>query len=461
VAFGIARTALGLSRAASVLSAVLVLLSPAVLASSLTDLSLASESLASALVGCGCLAVLARRDWLCAALLLIALLTKETAAWAPFAAAVTVLLRPEREGRPRRLLAAVLVLAPVVFWLGLRLAFYGGIGGSYATAYWPLAGFLRLTLWKLTHLDHLFVMQEIPATEGRWAPADLVFRIGAAALVFLLLIPWALTGLRSAMGWVTARERRWPAADGALLVTLWAGMGLGFHFALALSNPSYASAAVVFAWPAVVAEVARRGPMLRLGLAACSVLSLAQMSHFLGVSTQLWGQGPTTSIFDAVRAMNAALNQIPTEIKQVYVLSAGGLVPANPDYVRALLGENAEIIRIADVEWNCSDAAEHVVFDHDSIGGVVTLDAAVPKCGRFFFAVPQIGASALVDGQIRRNAWFSYELPEARLEERAEPTDLSLEPGRRVIVHVRTRGPARFIIERGRADGGIAWFDTP
>jgi hypothetical protein len=91
---------------------------------------------------------------------------------------------------------------------------------------------------------------------------------------------------------------------------------------------------------------------------------------------------------------------------------------------------------------------------------VVTLDAATPKCARFFFAVPQIDSSVLVDGQIHRNASISYEMPEARLEERTKQFDLSLEPGRRLVARIRTRGPARFIIERGRADGGIAWFDT-
>ena len=52
---------------------------------------------------------------------------------------------------------------------------------------------------------------------------------------------------------------------------------------------------------------------------------------------------------------------------------------------------------------------------------------------------------------------MSYELPEV------DPTkgpDPSLFLGRRMTVHVRPNGPARFIIEHGRPDG-IAWFDTP
>jgi hypothetical protein len=464
VAFSIARTALGLRTAASMLSAVLVLLSPAVLASSLMDLSLASESLASVLVGCGFMAVVARRDWLCAVLLMIALLTKETAVWAPFAAALTVLLRPEREGGPRRPLAAAGMLVPFVLWLGLRLAFYGGIEGGYATAYSPLAGFLRLTGWKLTHLDYLFVMQEIPVTEGRWALADLAFRVGMAVLVLLLLLPWALTGLRAARDRVkeAVRGRRWPAADGALLVTLWGGLGLAFHFALTVSNPSYASTAVMFAWPAVVAEAARRGLAIRIGLAACSVLSLAQMSHFL-VGIFLPPLHPYMALnFEINRSMQATLRQVPADVRQIFIISSpAALAPADPAYLRAFLGLSAEIVHIVNMDWTCTEGGARVSFDHSiSIDGV-TISATLPGCATFEFDNAQIQASAFSGGHLRRNDSIMYELPQAHFLERSRPTDPGLEVGRAMIVHVHPRGAARFIIEHGGADGGPASFDVP
>ena len=463
VAFTIARTALGLRAAASVFSAVLVLLSPAVLEYSIWQVGFASGSLASALVGCGFLAVLARRDWLCAALLMIALLTKETAAWAPFAAALTALLRPEREGASRRMLAAALMLSPFVLWLGLRLAFYGGLGGSYATAYSPLAGFLRLTGWKLTHLDYLFVMQ-VPATDGRWALVDLAFRVGMAVLVFLLLLLWALTGLRAAMARVkeAMRGRCWPAVDRALLVTLWAGLGLAFHFALALSNPSYATAAVMFAWPAVVAEVARRGLALRIGLAACSVLSLAQMSHFL-VGTFLPPVRPYMALnFEIDRSMQAALRQVPANVRQIFVISSpAALAPANPAYLRTFLGLSAEIVHIINMDWMCTEARAQVSFDHSISADGVTISASLPDCASFEFDYAQIEGSAFAGGRLRRNDWITYELPGAHFLERSRPTDPGLEVGRAMIVHVHPQGTARFIIEHGGPDGRLASFDVP
>src|SRR5215472_2665367 len=65
LAFAIARRALRLGDAASVLAAALVLMSSAVLEFSLVVLGAASESFATLLLGCAFLAVLAHRDMLC------------------------------------------------------------------------------------------------------------------------------------------------------------------------------------------------------------------------------------------------------------------------------------------------------------------------------------------------------------------------------------------------------------
>jgi hypothetical protein len=51
---------------------------------------------------------------------------------------------------------------------------------------------------------------------------------------------------------------------------------------------------------------------------------------------------------------------------------------------------------------------------------------------------------------------MTYELPEADPKQ----SQSSFFLGRRMTVHVRPNGPARFIIEHGGPDG-IAWFDIP
>src|SRR5262249_21629326 len=137
-------------------------LSPPVLESWLFGVGYAIEPLATVLVAGAFLAVLARRDFLCLALLFLALLTKENAVWAPLAAAITIMLRPKlNESLYRRAFTAVAMLLPVAMWLGLRFAFFGGIGGTYATTgYTPVVDFLKLIFFKLTHLHYLFITHQ-------------------------------------------------------------------------------------------------------------------------------------------------------------------------------------------------------------------------------------------------------------------------------------------------------------
>src|SRR5262249_18648776 len=144
VAFLIARTALGLRTGLSLLAAALVVLSPPVLDCWRIGLASAHEPLTTLLVACAFLAVVARRDILCLMLLFAALLPKETAVWPLAGAAMTIMRRPKpNEPFRRQAIAAAAMFLPVVLWLGLRLAFFGGIGGTYATAgYTPLGDFL-------------------------------------------------------------------------------------------------------------------------------------------------------------------------------------------------------------------------------------------------------------------------------------------------------------------------------
>ena len=124
VAFQIAQTALGLRTGPSLVAAVLVVLSPPVFGSWLFGVGFANEPLASVLVAGAFLAVFARRDFLCLALLFLALLTKETTVWAPLAATITIMLRPKpNESLRHQAFTAVSMLLPVAMWLALRFFF--------------------------------------------------------------------------------------------------------------------------------------------------------------------------------------------------------------------------------------------------------------------------------------------------------------------------------------------------
>lgn len=456
-AFQIAQRALGLRSGPSLVAAMLVVLSPPVLDSWLFGVGYAIEPLCTVLVAGAFLAVLSRRDFLCLTLLFLALLTKENAVWAPLAAAMTIMLRPKlSESPPHRVLTAAAMLLPVVMWLGLRFAFFGGIGGTYVTAgYTPLADFLKLIFHKLTHMHYLFITHQRGTTLWILNRATALLIYGLLFLWVLRLLPEAVSRLRYAI-----HTRRWPTADAAFLVTLWAAIALVFHFALPIPpfNERFATSVVVFAWPALVAEVERRDKAtIWLGLAMCCFASLTQSSYRLVD----WITAPyLNDLRKKYRSMDAVLRQVPTGTRQIYVLDAGSL-GANSEYVRLALGVPAEIVRVIAVEWNCGEASESVAFDHSTADGVVSMTVTLPPCAKFQFYTDRFDNS-IANGRLYRNDTMNYELPEAHLIE-PKPTEW-WQPrfflGRRMTIHVRPDGPARFVIEHGIPDG-IAWFDTP
>ena len=181
-------------------------------------------------------------------------------------------------------------------------------------------------------------------------------------------------------------ERRWPVFDSILLVALWATIAFGFYFAIPLpiSMNRYAMSAVVFAWPALVAEVERHGKaIIWLPLAVCFALSLTRSSYFLveAIAVSARNDGWRNNY----RAMYSVLRQAPTGTRQIYVLSAGGLPNVNPEYVRSALGVSAEIVRVVEIEWDCHAAQDLVAFDHSAADGIVNITVTLPACAKFHF----------------------------------------------------------------------------
>ena len=462
IAFAIARGRLGLGFGAALVASSLVLLSPAVLEFSIWELGFGSEPMASLFVGCAFLALTARRYLVSVLILSVALLTKETAIWAPFAAAMTVLLQAGR----RRGLWATVMLLPVVLWLALRFTFFGGLGDTYASPhYTPIADFLAVTIWKLTHFHQLLVARDYSVTGGSWLVIDRAARVGAAIVVTLLVIRWGWRSLHAGIAWLgtALRGSGLPTPDDAVLVTLWAAMGLGFYFALTLADLRYGASGVMFLWPAIVAGiVGHKSTWLRLGIGACFILSVQRASHLLIEMNPPPEGSNTTQLFRDVTAMNTAIRQTPAGIQQVFVLSAGDdLSDVRPDYLQAFLGVPVEIVRVIDVDWDCKRADDRIVFDHSTRDGVVSLSAALPDCAQFLFEAAILDSRLLVDGRLDRSESITYELPEARPLQHREIRSQIFDLGRRVTAHIRPRGPARFIIEHAGADGGLVWFDCP
>jgi hypothetical protein len=456
VAFQIAQAVLGLRTGPSLVAAMLVVLSPPVLLSWLFGPPFANEPIATVFVAGAFLAVLARRDFLGLALLFLALLTKETAVWASLAAAITIILRPKLgESLGRRAFAAAAMFLPVAVWLGIRFAFFGGIGSTYATTgYAPLADFLKLIFYKLQHVHQLLIGPQpgtglIPILNR----ATALFIYALISLCAFRILSEAVTRLRSAMS-----EMRPPTVDAVFLVALWGAFALAFYVALPLLFERYATSVVVFAWPALVAEVERRGKaIIWLGLAVGCALSLTRSSHLLVVS---FASSTLNDWRKQVRSMNAVLRQAPTGTRKIYVLDSGSL-GVNPEYVRLALGVSAEIVRIVEIDWNCREASDLVAFDHSTADGVVSMTVTLPTCANFQVSTDRFN-NDFANGRLYRNDTISLELPEAYLIE-PKPTNFwqsSFYLGRRMTVHISPTGSARFVIEHG-GPNGIAWFDVP
>lgn len=463
VGFVVARRVLGLGIAGALAAAALVLLAPAVSEFSLGILGAGSESVASLLIGGAFLALVDGRRVLCLLLLLVAAFTKETALWAPVAAAATVLWDARGLRARARIAWASAMLAPIAIWIAFRIAFYGGIGGTYATAdYASPDTFLALLGWKLVHLHPLFVSQQPLFTAPSWLVLDQGIRVATALLLLVVLLAWAFLALRALFG-PTTRVAAMPRTerDAFLLVSLWATVALGFYLLLAVGSPRYATAAVMFAWPAIVAAVLHGHRWQARGvLAALLLLSLVRTTHYLAMLNPPRADSETAHFFHAIGAMNAALRDVPPNIRQVYVFTEDGMVPVTPDYLRAFLGLDVTLIRVADLSWNCPRAAM-VAVTHSETSGEAVLDATVPDCARFFFFDSAIPSTALQNGRLRRNDAMTYELPDASAVTPAGAASPMLAVGRHLILHVHLDGPARFIIEHGAPDGGLAWFDTP
>ena len=462
-AYAVARKALALNVGPSMLAAVLVFLSPAVLEYSIWQVGFASESLASILIGGAFLAAVARRDAPCVALLSVALFSKETSAWAPLAALATILLRRKsHESSRSHILAASSMLLPMAVWFGFRFAFFAGIGGSYATAeYAPISKFLTLVGWKLVHLHHLFIQQNVFVEQGVWALPDQAIRVATALLLLTVVIAWALKSLRATQAELVCvvRERRWPAPEAPLLVTLWAALGFAFYLAISAPSARYAASSIMFAWPAVLSVIAsHRARILRLAVLVCLAVPLARTAHLIYEMNPPPRSSDVDNFFRSTAEMNAALRRVPPDVQQVYVFFVAGLVTANPDYLRAFLGIRAQIVRLTDTTSFCGQNEDPPIVDHDFVAGEVTIHAKLPDCARFEFLSSNVSPAVLIDGRIRRGGSIVYEFPQAHAIQRIGPFEPAIDLGSQMIVHIRPSGRARFITA---ADGQITWFDTP
>jgi hypothetical protein len=110
----------------------------------------------------------------------------------------------------------------------------------------------------------------------------------------------------------------------------------------------YAFAAIIFLWPALLAEVAKhRNRVITSAVGVCLLLSLLNAETRLVAATlQPERSELRTRQFAAVAGLGAALNDLPPEVQSVYIISTWEIGGVNPGYLRAFYETSAEIIRV-------------------------------------------------------------------------------------------------------------------
>lgn len=458
LSFYIARSVLKLSVLTSLTAAALVVLSPPLWGHLTFLVAFAAEPLATIFVICAFLSVIYRRDVLCFLFLIVAILTKETTIWAPFAAAISILFRPwGNETTGVRLRRAAVMLLPFMLWLLLRLDL-GSLGPTYVThRYLNLETAFNHLVDKLTHLHYLFVLRRADMLPSDRGLALLAVDRTIAVILYALIAFWLFLFIISLAASIRAERNRssLPALDFPALVTIWALTALAFLLVIPMNQDRFATSFVAFAWPSLLYEIESRGRrVLWLAVAFLLIVSLSKNTYALyarlnGLALQIEAN-PQPS-------MHSTLVQIPEEIDRVYVISAESLGYTNPKYIRAITGTSAEIVRVAMVIGRRCEEKDSVRIDRSVNAGTMTIDLVLPECAKFLIPTMRFDDD-IADGHLKRQIGVEYDLPEIHPAKKNEQVEYQwslgrasrFSLGRRMTLNIPADKSTRVIIEAPR-----------
>lgn len=450
--------ALELPRTALWALAPVLLLQPAWIAPGLLFITFQQDALAGIWCMLAALACWQRRWLVAAALLLLAVFTKEIALFAPIAAALWALLWV------RSWRGAAVMIAPLVIWAVLRSLMIGSVsGGTYVTTGGGLvSGLLRgLAIWPT----------------GFMTPADikgLLAAIGRDGLAGLAAAPWVaaslllnlLIDLLIAVAALAAAVRLWrggraPVAQAEGLVLIWTLGAFGLvalvaydlRFAAALHPVLILLLARLAAappwWPALLRPLA-------LGTLLLFVAGLAVQ---LAVQVQGRAHDSEPALFAALTQAVAAQPAAPDE--RILVLNAPISGPA-PKWDMGYWNRPGTMI-FANRAHGCQRASGVPAPQVTALAdGRVRITLAVPDCARILVlwaddkpAVAEAGARR----PLGEDAAFSVRFPEARVERGAAAgSSPDVDFGRQVVAELRPGDVSRVLV-RDWATGGFVPLD--
>ncbi len=366
-----------------------------------------------------------RGQWFGAALLLtLAVFTKETAVYAPIAAALYALfgagLGRRRWGR------ALLVLVPLALWIGVRVAAFGSVmGGTYANE-GGLEGLILkavggLAMWPAGAVE----ISQIKGLAKELLSGDMMavarYPVVVAALVANLIID--LTVLLYAIAVLRRLGGRpdCPTLGNDVLLLAFAAGGFGIMvlqaYSLRFSGPFFPILALALCYAALRSDAVSRPLKSLAGLALTLFVGFALYGSALQFRSALTEQEPVR--LEALR--QAVVAAEADGAQRILVLNAPATTSA-PTWLERHWGVAADLVYINQVH-GCMEPSP-APAQLEQTDAEMNIDVTLPDCAIFLFAGQDLktevalatgtGGQTLPDGkQIR------YAFPDATMDDSA------------------------------------------
>lgn len=341
--------------------------------------------------------------------LFLAVFTKETALFAPVAAAATEIIWR------KNLFRSALMLVPLVVWGFLRWATFGALtGGTYAMGpgFWGLvAGVFKGALIWPTGI--------VAAPNGLLS----LFRSGLDApvlsfytvIILSNLLLWVFILYYAVLIAGRLISEKGQSSDPALVSGLffWALGALGFCVGLGLENRYGASAYAFLLLFLAVVLFGERQPSFPKWVSSSIVLLLisacaCNLTQFFTVDQIAFSAG-----VDRQRALYEALRTVPQDRETVYVVNAPGELGSSPKYLESAWHIAVNVVFINQI-LGCLTAPDSIGTSVEFSGGTLIID--IPPCATYKFSNTNDKiVAASIEGDLDRPSVGIYNFPKGRI----------------------------------------------
>jgi hypothetical protein len=350
-------------------------------------------------------------------MLLLAVLTKETALFAPIAAAITVFVWTRRPA------LAALLFSPFVLWCALRLTTYGTIsGGTYAGApgvWGAVTGLVKgIIVWPtgiIPGSGGLLRLITVEVVQPRTVVYAGMVLFNGALWIYLIHSAWIIGKKYFASEKAPYLDDRFRLVTGLLIWTLGA---LGVCVVLGLVECRYGAS--VYAFLFLFLPVFLFGRWSRpLGTStrwvSCSItLMLAIACVWNAITFFATDFVAFMAETNRQRALYNALLALHSEGATVYVVNAPGGMGSAPKYLTTAWNVGSSVVFVNQV-LGCTDSTSPRGDGLDRKPGGV-LEVHIPKCASYKFSNADDSVLAAgVQGILERPGVGTYHFTDGRI----------------------------------------------